>query len=290
MAMMRRGPLAQYSAAWVLRQASDHHTTGSVEFHTQAPLTLYLRAGALCHGMDGVPATGFVAGTEDEHPDEATARTRTVDLLARALDASDGWYYLDPLGHHDGAGPWSWDTATLIQEARVRTQASGGAAPSGCAETPGAEATSGGPLEPVDRAVALEAPEPARAPRRVRLTSPADGGQVMLSAESWKVVCALASERDALDLGRLLSWPVARLDAALTELDAAGVLCSGPEPRPTPVAPGPACPRSAVLDTSAPPGDRGEPPTVPPRPAPRAGASAERRGALRRLISTLKPA
>jgi hypothetical protein len=300
MAMMRRGPLEQYSAEWVLRQASSTAATGSVEFHTSEPLTLYLRGGRICHGVDGVPVTGFVTGTDGEHADEAAARAQASRLVARALHATDGWYYFDPLGHHDDAGPWQWEAASLIRDARVQLQPPSPPEP---APAP-APAAVVAPVAPDTAAPAAPArsdrPDRSeRSDRPVRLAAPADGGSVTLSAESWRIVCALAAPRPATELRQSLGWSPARLDAALTELVTSGVLgdptpasrpsAAPPEPPAAVTAPAAARPVTPPARPPA-PAARPVPPTVPPAPGARAAVSVDRRSALRRLISNLKPA
>ena len=302
MAMMRRGPLAQYPAEWVLRQASETGATGSVEFHASQPMTLYLRGGRVCHGVDGVPATGFSAATEDGgHADEAAARAQTVHLVARALRATDGWYYLDPIGHHNDAGPWEWETAALIEDARAQLApphvpgppATGATASTAftAAQKPSAAAE---PIAPVPEPAPAPAPASAGAmDRRVRLVAPETGDSVTLSAESWRIVCSLVPASSTTRLRESLGWTPDRLDAALTELSAAGVL--GDRPRSGAVAATPAGPGPTPVATRAsaptPAPSAAIPPTVPPAPSSvRPAAVADRRSALRRLISNLKPA
>lgn len=254
--MMRRGPLAQYPAEWVLRQASANDASGSIEFHTDHPLTLYLRSGQVCHGVEGVAASGFATDpTLEADADEGAARTRVVRLLAEAMRAADGWYYLDPIGHHDITSPWQWDAGGLIGDAR----------------RPAAPATPSPAPAPTTATTATPAPVVAAPPadRVVRLKATTTDAPITLSAESWRLVCELATTRTAGELRRVLGWEPARLDAALAELARNHVL-DVPV-----VAPGGLGPAS--LRTS------------PTAPAPLA-ASADRRGALRRLISSLKPA
>ena len=54
MPMMRRGPLDRYSPEWVLRQANAHLAEGSIEFHTDRPVTLYLQGGRAYAAEEGV--------------------------------------------------------------------------------------------------------------------------------------------------------------------------------------------------------------------------------------------
>jgi len=321
MPMMRRGPLDRYDAEWVLRQASAHDTSGSIEFHTDRPLTLYLRNGRVCHAVEGVAETGLADEPGTAPVDEGTAHERVVELVGTALAAADGWYYLDPIGHHAVATAWDWDGASLVVAARRRQRATGEPAVTSTetptAAAPGPERTA--PRTPTT-ATAPVAAAPERSPRperRVELIAPADHGQVTLTAEAWRIACALAATREADALREDLGWTGARFDAALTELAAAGVLSApstAAEP-PTPAeeeeeeeeavpAPASAPEAAAVLGPAvhAPARARRSPvaapqsvppdipPTVPPLPGSLPNPTVDRRRSLRRRISNTKPA
>lgn len=280
---MRRGPLADYSAEWVLRQASANGASGSIEFHTGQPLTLFVRSGRVCHGVEGVAASGFSTDPAAEPPqDEATARSRVVRLVAQAMRAADGWYYLDPIGHHDVTSPWGWDAAALVRDAHGREPTS--LPPTRVPPTP--------PARPVGGAATSEPPAPTE--RVVRLHAARSDAPVTLGAEPWRIVCVLAEPKRTDELRQALGWPAARLDAALEELTRAGAIADEAS---VGVAPASQAPGSspAPRTTAAPPrrdATRPAPPTVPPAPGTRAAVAApvDRRGALRRLISSLKPA
>ncbi|HWJ61910.1 MAG TPA: hypothetical protein VNS19_08055 [Acidimicrobiales bacterium] len=354
MPMMRRGPLARYDAEWVLRQASASASSGSVEFHTDRPLTLYLRNGRVCHAVEGVAETGFAAEPDAVAADEAAARDQVLALVVTAMAATDGWYYLDPIGHHAVATPWDWDAASLILDARIQRRATENR--SGAPPEPASAERAAPPLRPDPAArptaanlhheadapvVATAPPVGAAAPvpdRRLELVAPADEQPITLSVEAWRIACALARSRGSEELRDELGWTGSRLDAALAELVAAGVLAATTEegasaagagaagaaapatPAGTPTATPPARSEPAVVPSAAParrdtttsgpataaptpavrsatpaaPAEPAEPasrpPTVPPLPGTTPKATVDRRSALRRLISNLKPA
>jgi len=299
MPMMRRGPLASYNAEWVLRQASASETSGSIEFHIEQPLTLYLRNGRVCDAAEGV-AEHVAEDTGPPPPDETTARARVLDFVTKAMRATDGWYYLDPIGHHVVVTSWDWDAASLILDARIRRRASANrsapARPAPAAETgPVPDSAEATPpvLAPVPSEPPVAAPA-AAADRRVGLVVP-DGEQwITVSAEAWRLTCALAQARSSVELLNSLGWAAPRLDAALTELAAAGVLDV------TDLSPAPAAEAAPAEVTAVAPdlASTREAPHAPPAPATaptpiqagRPKPTADRRSALRRLISNLKPA
>lgn len=314
MPMMRRGPLGRYNAEWVLRQASASATSGSIEFHTDQPLTLYLRNGRICDALEGVAETGL-AEDADVPADEASARQRVVELVTVAMGATEGWYYLDPIGHHAVAPSWDWDAASLILDARIRRRATENRA----ASPPSTEATgvpSGTPTPPNPAAAPAPASDAAGRPgahapvpnRRIELVLPDDEQRITFTAEAWRIVCALAAPRQSSHLREDLGWTGTRFDAALSELDAAGVLTAplaseppsgpratsvsdpAPAPEPVPVAPvtTPVAGPAVLAPVTVAP--RSVPPNVPPLPGTRPKPNADRRSALRRLISNLKPA
>lgn len=205
MPMMRRGPLDRYPVEWVLRQAGAHQASGSIEFHAARPITVHLRGGRIHHAEPGVAAEAGRRDPIDPPVDEATARARVVEVLATALGAGSGWYYHDPLGHHDDPGPWQWDTAALLLEARVRSHED---------DTLGAWTR---------REVALHLPPAPRA--------------LTLGADAWAVVVALADPAQASEVRHRLGWTTERLVTALDDLVAAGALRPGP-PTPSAVAGG----------------------------------------------------
>lgn len=189
MSMMRRGPLDRYSPDWVLRQANAHGIHGSIEFHTDRPLTFYLQDGCIYAAVEG---TGATAGAPDAMPaEEAAARRHVVDLLSDALSREVGWYYLDPLGHVPTKGTWVWETAGLIMDTRahaheVRTRSTWS-----------------------ERTIELQ---------------PSPSGSVTLGSDAWSVVAALAGKRDTSALRSELDWSADRLIAALTEIEGQRVL------------------------------------------------------------------
>lgn len=262
MPMMRRGPLEQYSTEWVLRQAAANDTSGSLEFHTARPITIYLRGGRVCHAVAGVPAGGLQLSDDDAHPtDEAAARRHVVALLATAVDAREGWYYHDPLGHHDQSSPWRWETAALLLDARVRGH---------------------------DRD-ALGRWGSERVALRDR---PASLGPITITTDGWAVVRGLAATDDPAALRSDLGWTAARLVSALEELAGSGAVTApatppttAPTPTPTPASAGSPEPAGLRTPSRTVAPLTGSPATVTVPPA-----LDDRRSALRRLISVLKPA
>lgn len=194
MPMMRRGPLDRYPPEWVLRQANAHKVTGGIEFHTQQPVTFYLEGGHIYGAEEGV---GLLEQNLAERamPDEHTARDHTVRLLAEILGAEAGWYYHDPLGQHPGRGSWSWETATLLMDTRVKAHEVGALA------------------EWADRSVVL---------------APTPGADITLGADAWAVVVELAESATAAELRARMGWSPGRLRDALSEIDQRGGLGADP--------------------------------------------------------------
>lgn len=194
MPMMRRGPLDRYPAEWVLRQAGAHRATGSLEFHGSHPATIYVTEGRVYgahhgHGPEAAPPDQEAGG-------EPAARTLTVGVVTALLGADgSGWYYLDPLGHLDGGGPWRWEVATLVMDARSRNH----------------EVRSLGPW--TTGSVVLR--EPAVPPER-------------LTADGWAVIVAVSTRLGAPELREHLGWSPDRFAEALGDLQRGGVLAAGP--------------------------------------------------------------
>ncbi|CAN5683820.1 hypothetical protein BH10ACT1_BH10ACT1_01560 [soil metagenome] len=115
--MMRKGPLDEYPAEWVLREAAVRRASGGIEFHTEDPVTVHLHDGRIYFARQG---TGSDHGAADRPlpTDEASSRAHVVAILARLLGEHPGWYYLHPLNHHPQRGPWRWETASLLLAAR----------------------------------------------------------------------------------------------------------------------------------------------------------------------------
>ena len=194
--MMRRGPLDRYPPEWVLRQAGAHGASGSLEFHTERPITLHLDDGRIYAG-----AWGIGAADPSGAADEGSARRAVVELLTELVDHRDGWYYLDPLGEGPGRGAWSWETASLLMDTRVRAHE--------------------------ERTLA------SWSGRRIELR-PTEAAGVALGADSWAVVVALTSATSTEDLAAGLGWTPDRLVAALAEIEQRGVLDPGPVRRSDP--------------------------------------------------------
>lgn len=296
MPMMRRGPLARYNAEWVLRQAQASSTSGSIEFHIDDPLTLYFRNGRVCDAVEG--AADSVDDTGSQPGDEAAARVRVLELISRAMGADDGWYYLDPIGHHVVATPWDWDAASLILDARIRSRAEANRTDTTPPEAPAARAPASGPPSshpPSSDPRAPVRPAGGSPQRRIELVVPDDQQWVTLSAEAWRIACAMASARPWSELRSDLDWSSARLDAALVELAASGVLGVDPPAAPSP-APVPRAAVAAPERAAAPAPDQGMVAADSPaaggtaRPGGPPGTTPDRRSALRRLISNLRPA
>lgn len=187
MPMMRRGPLDTYSPEWVLRQANAHAATGSLEFHTDRPLTFHLLGGRIYGAAEGVGPAVDGGVLADEH----SARRHVVELLTDVLGRVSGWYYLDPLGESPTRGAWSWETASLLMETRAQAHA--------------------------DRTLA------AWTSRTLSLR-PTDAPGIALGADAWAVVVAMARRSTTDALGQELGWTPGRLLAALTEIEQRGVL------------------------------------------------------------------
>lgn len=300
MPMMRRGPLDRFPVDWILRQAATNQASGTIELHGPRPVSIHLAGGRVTH-LDRTPPdpSGRGAGAAADPPtdatpgDESTARRRVVDVLATLLTADEGWYYHDPLAVGPATGPWSWEVAGLLMDARA------------CAH----EHRALGPWS--DRRVGLRA-DPASA-------------TVTLGPDAWAVITAIAADTEATEVRSRLGWRADRLVAALDELvscGAARAATQAPEPRSDPPAsvafaglPAPPVARptdaaaaiaaaedvvAGAADAAVPvrwPGQvDGAPPrrdTAPPPPTPvpsPAPAADDRRSALRRLIQSLRPA
>lgn len=213
MPMMRRGPLDRYPPEWVLRQANAHGAEGSIEFHTDRPITLYLQGGRAYAAEAGVNLTEVdLAGRPI--PDEGAARDQMIALLAGVMAAESGWYFHDPLGHHPSSGAWTWETATLLMDVRARSH-----------ET---------------RSLA------SWTSRTIELhETRADA--IRLSADAWAVVVKLAGSAEAGDLRARLGWSPDRIGTALAEIEDLGVLAPAAEAAPVaPAAPGFALPTAPV--------------------------------------------
>ncbi len=292
--MMRRGPIDRYPIEWVLEQVALFEVSGTIELNTDHPATLFVRDGALCL---------VLAGIVEEAPDgprgEATARRSSVEVLAEALRAREGWYYHHALGGHRLDVPWRWEVSTLVAEAKA-----GVAGPAGGGRWDGA---------------------------RVELRAGVPVPIAALGADAWSVVVAMAAPAQADAVAARLGWPPERIGEALDELAAARLVVgpSGPAGLRDPFAStdpvGGAAAGTAPLGFSAapsglvheapttrpaelrpaaplawdgsPPADRavaasfaGLPAPPPParRPDVRPAAADDRRGALRRLISSLR--
>jgi len=188
MSMMRRGPLDRYPVEWVLRQASAHEITGSLEFHAEVSATFHLHGGRV-YAAD--PGVGDTASPASSPTDELEARKEVVQLLADVLDARDGWYYLDPLGHAPGRGAWAWETASLLMETRARAHE--------------------------DRTLSAWR-------ERTVMLRPAPHAEVVLSADAWQVVVSLAGTATTSQIVDRLGWNPGRMLAALDDLERAAIL------------------------------------------------------------------
>ncbi len=262
MPMMRRGPLDRYSAEWVLRQAEDHQASGSIEFHADTPLTVYLHGGRIHRavlGIPGGPGARPMAAERVETGVERADRAATVEVLVRALEAQSGWYFHDPLAGQGEVGPWRWDVVALLVEARAHPSR-----PKYLAEpaTLGAWETVDVSLSEVERADAVN-----------------------LAPDAWAIVVALSTTVSAAELGRRLGWSPGRTASALEELRQAATLSSATTAAvraPLEPAALPASPMGAATLTSS--------PSVPGLSPVARIDTEDRRSALRRLISTVRPA
>jgi len=200
MPMMRRGPLDRYSPEWVLRQANAHLAEGSIEFHTDHPITLYLQGGRVYAAEEGV---NLLEPDLADRPiaSEAEARQQTVALLTRVLSESTGWYFHDPLGQHPSRGSWSWETATLLMDTRAKAH-----------ETSSLAAWS-------TRTVVLHE---------------TTAESVTIGADAWAIVVSLAGSAGANELRNQLGWTPDRMASALAEMEAAEVLKPTSQWRPPP--------------------------------------------------------
>ncbi|WP_421120498.1 hypothetical protein ACE2AJ_04055 [Aquihabitans daechungensis] len=200
MPMMRRGPLDRYSPEWVLRQANAHLAEGSIEFHTDRPMTLYLQGGRAYAAEEGV---NLLEQDLADRPlaGEAEARQQTVALLTDVLTEKSGWYFHDPLGQHPSRGSWAWETATLLMDTRAKSH-----------ETSSLAAWS-------TRTVVLHE---------------TSTDTVTLGADAWAIVVSLATSAGANELRTKLGWKPDRVASALAEMDASGVLKPTTQWRPPP--------------------------------------------------------
>ncbi len=352
MAMMRRGPLDRFPVEWVLRQASTNAASGTIEFHTERPTTVFVRAGQVCLVRSGI-VDGRSATPALLEPEER-ARARSLDALAAVVGAAVGWYYLDPLGAEDLDVSWGWNALDLLAEAQRPgpPPASAQRPPSAPSPDPVAAPSPhplsalppGGvpakPLAPLQAAsVAAPALDPLGSWAGSLLALRAPSKEISLPPDAWEAIVALATVLPAADLGTRLGWPAPRLVAALDALAAGGVVVGGnpegttatgrrtdgrraqglaPSPDPPPdrsvVEPRPPTGPLAFAPTPAASGSgRGaDAPVVssdlsiatglpaapsivaPPSPALPPSSErpvlGERRGALRRLIDSLRPA
>lgn len=192
MSMMRRGPLDRYPVEWVLRQASSHQVSGSIELHSEVPATFWLRDGRIYAAEPGAGHERAFSGDPSVWLDEHAARAQVVDVLSAALGGLEGWYYHDPLDHHPcPGGAWVWETAVLLLDARSRAHER---------QTLAAW---------TDRPVALAG---------------TDATSVMMGGDAWAVVVALAATAPAHEVRARLGWSPDRVLAALSELEEIGVL------------------------------------------------------------------
>lgn len=282
--MMRRGPLSEYPVDWVLRQAATHRVTGSIEFNSISPMTVYFNSGSVYHAIATVVPSDEQAPVDGRTASEPAAREKVAEVLAGSLTATDGWYYHDPLSRHEGHGPWQWAVEDLLADARTMTV--------------------------VDRSLGPWA--------HVELDLlPAPNDRVSLSADAWAVVVELAVQVNTRAVRNRLDWAPDRLVSALDDLARAGAISQvggdrGRElsveadparlrrPEPRPLAPRPVRSVSGAQQIDVRQGEvpmpNGSPspspspssPSADHAPAPRDEAG-DRRGALRRLIANLRP-
>ena len=202
MPMMRRGPLDRYPPEWVLRQANAHQAEGSIEFHTDRPVTLYLQGGRAYAAEEGVNLLEHDL-TARHVTEEGDARTQAIRLISEVMPVRTGWYFHDPLGQHPSRGSWTWETATLLMETRGK----------------------------VHETTAL----PTWAGRTVVLHQ-TTAESVTLGTDAWALVVRLAGSASATDLRAQLGWSPDRIAAALAEIEDQGVLEPAP-PAPAPTGP-----------------------------------------------------
>lgn len=231
MPMMRRGPLDRYPPEWVLRQANAHRVEGSIEFHSDRPVTLYLAEGRIYAAERGVSLAEADLAGRPVLP-EQRAREKVVSILAEVLASSSGWYFHDPLGHHPRGGAATWETATLLMDTRAKAHESNSLA-----------AWAG-------RSIVLQ-------------ETPA--ASITLGPDAWAVVVQLAGTAKASELRAQMGWSPSRLAEALSEIESRGVLDATPVWKPPPPPPLSATPPPPASLT-APPGDVHHTGPLPPPP------------------------
>lgn len=254
MPLMRRGPLVDYPVDWVLRQAAANETTGSIEFNSSRPMTVYVDNGHVYHAIAAVVRSDQRQPVERRTTNATQARDSVVNVLAGSLTVSDGWYYHDPLSRHEGHGPWQWTVEDLLVGAQSASRLD----------------QSLGPWARID--IDLR---------------PSPDHPIALGADAWAVVVELTAQASTRTVRNSLGWSPERLVAALDDLARAGAVEPAVHP-PTISASGNPAEAGAALPFEPPSTE-----SVAQDPVPQTTGTdqgGDRRSALRRLIANLRPA
>lgn len=243
--MMRRGELAQYPPAEVLRAASAEKLTGGIEFDGGAVVCVYLEEGEV---YLAARADAEVVLTVDDELDDTTyeearrsderrLRAATVGLVEGLLDRREGWYFFHALTDHPAQGLWGWSVEELLEEARPSANGSDpphrlvdGRPPSTVASE--GTAAPAPPQAPV--ATPAPGPEPVEAPApaadaapgwRLTPTPPTE----VLDSTTWAVLVAMAGATSETEIVARLGWSSEQAHAAVGQVTRSGILVASGE-------------------------------------------------------------
>lgn len=246
--MMRRGELAQYPPAEVLRAASSERLTGGIEFDGDgAAVCVYLQEGEVYLAAradaevvltvdDDLDDVGYEAARQS---DERRLRAATVGLVEGLLDRRDGWYFFHALTDHPAQGLWGWPVDELLEEASpaVEAVASGSdpdrphrpvdgrppaTVPTEEAAAPIGPAVAGSKEAGPEEVETVHPPVPADTAPGWRLT-PTPPTEV-LDATTWAVLVAMAGSTSETEIVARLGWSTEQAHAAVGQVTRSGIL------------------------------------------------------------------
>lgn len=249
--MMRRGELAEYPPADVLRAAASERLTGGVEFDGEVAVCVYLEEGEVylaAHTDAEVALTvdddlDDVAYEAARRSDESRLRTATVSVVTSLLGRREGWYFFHALTDHPTQGHWGWPVEDILAEASAGP---GEPPPSGSEPDQPHRAVDGRPPSWVaseDGSAPIEAETAAPdagGPPPVTVTAGADdeapgwhlaptppaGG---IDPSAWTVLVAMAGTISKSEIAARLGWSVDETEAAVGHMIDGGMLVASGE-------------------------------------------------------------
>ena len=117
--MMRKGPLDKYSVEWVLSMVAAESLSGSVAIRSSTSGTVYCWEGSITFAtLEDLPLPSDVSATAD--PSKETLQSHVESVLGVLIQADEGWYYYDPLEHHNDGGHWLLEVEGTLRRVRDR--------------------------------------------------------------------------------------------------------------------------------------------------------------------------